>query len=304
MTRLRKSEVLNKLPEPLGDMPALVVNGRFLVFGGGASDGVRDTILQIDPYTGAADPVGQMPYASRGHQVVELGAYLYLLGGFDESGTRNDLWRIDRQLQHPERLRPLPTSNAWFAALSCEDRVAVVGGYTIPGGYLGTIAFYHPEDDNWREKPDAFDPALFPKRSIGSNLVTLWNSRILSFGGSDTFNHAAGRANSRSIAAAYDLHSEHWEPLPVGAGSREGGAAARKSNMLYLLGGRGEDEEEPSPVVERVDLNTGEASVFAEMSIGRLAPAVGIIDGRILIAGGVASPLFGMTDAIEFIPLE
>lgn len=299
---VKTTHLLGKLPEPLGDMPGLVMDNRFLVFGGGSGQEVRDAILQVDSQKGTCTRVGQMPYASRGHQVVAIEGNIYLLGGFDE-GTRDDLWRLDLKTGANERLKPMPKSNAWFAVTTYKNTIVIVGGFTIPEGYLGHIYIYDPQTDDWTMHERALDAPPFTRGKIGSNVVVSYGDHLISCGGADEWDNQKGRANALGLTGRYDMAHKTWSALPQQIHPREGLVAAQYGDVAYLVGGMSEDADAASALIEAINLSSGEVRQVAQLSTGRLTPAVGIVHKRLIVAGGVTQPIFDMSDTIEYLDL-
>jgi hypothetical protein len=296
MTSLQALGVVSRLPEPLGDLPGLAWQEAMVLFGGGSGEEVRDTVLVLDPEDGVCRRMGSLPYAARGHQVVEAGGAVYLLGGYD-GRTRDDLWRLELGTGKAERLRPIPDPTAWFAATAHQGMIAVVGGFGIPGGYLNRISLYHPDTDSWASVEDAFPASLFPKSSVGANAVVGQGREIWSFGGADAFDVARSRSNALATAARWRSDAG-WERLPGVMEPREGLTVVSAGDAAFLVGGMPEAAE-PSRTIERVDLESGMIAAVGQLALGRVAPAVALLSGRIFVAGGVVEPLYGMTATVE-----
>ncbi len=294
----RKSSSIGSLPRPLGDMPGLEYKGKLLLFGGGSGEDVRDEILSIDPLTGACDEIGKMPYKSRGHQVVRMGNVIYLLGGF-EAGTRNDCHALDIEHHKAERLAPLPFSNAWFSAVEHKGNIVVLGGFSIPSGYLPHAGVFDPTSGKWETVKDVFDDNIFPKPHMGSNVLASHGGHIYSFGGADTFDPAKGRANALDLAIRFFPDEKRWEKLAFSLSPREGIVAARHGEKLYLVGGMPEKGEKPFNDIEELNFSSMSLRLVGKLPYGCLTPAVACIKSRLIIAGGVTKPLFEMTDKIQ-----
>lgn len=295
---------LGNLPEPLGDMPGLVVKDRFYIFGGGCGQEVRDTILSIDADTGVCTQIGKMPYGSRGHQAVLLDEDVYLLGGFDDDGTKDDVWRLNLETGSAQKQQPMPTSNAWFAATAHNGNIVVTGGFSIPNGYLDQIYTYDPKEDKWSVYRDAFASDIFPKRKLGSNSILSDSKNLFSFGGADEFNPEQGRANALGLVCYYDMVHQSWHTLPQQIHPREGIVAVQHGHTGYLVGGMAEGADKPTATIEAVDLITQKIYEVARLKVGRLAPSVGIVNNKLIIAGGVIEPLYEMTDTIEYMEIK
>jgi hypothetical protein len=303
MASIGTCQRIGTLPFDLGDTQGLARGDRFLVFGGGSGHGFQDKILSIDPETGGCEEIGRLPYASRGHQVVQLADKIYLLGGFDGQ-TKSDLHRIDLDTGTAERLAPMPGTNSWFAAVSHNEAIHVVGGFAIPEGYLADIWVYNPTTDTWSVTEKALSASPFRQAQVGSNALLSHGERILSFGGADHFDVEKKKANAIAQVGALDTTSGTWTELEPLLLPREGIVADADERYGYLVGGMPEDSEMPSDLIERVDLTTGATGELARLSGPRLTPAVAIVGSRLLVAGGVTQPLFDMTDAIEYCDLS
>lgn len=295
-----KSQILGTLPFAVGDCNGLVREGRLLVFGGGEGDSFHEEILAIDPTSGKVEEVGRLPAASRGHQVVELDGRIYVLGGFN-GATLDTVWEIDLAAGKAHRRAPLPTTIAWFGAAAHQGRIAVIGGFTIPDGYLDGYYSYDPASDSWEQTAGVVDSAIFPKACLGANALVSVGDVLVTVGGADSFDVKAGRSTALPQVTSFDPRGRTWSRLGDLEVAREGIAVARQGDTVYLVGGMDEHSPQPSRRVERLDLASGKVEAVAELQVGRLTPAAGIVGGRLVVAGGVTKPLAEMTDTIEIV---
>jgi hypothetical protein len=282
-------------------MPAAVWRAAAYVFGGASGEEERAEVLKIDA-GGRATEVARMPQAMRAHQAIVVGDAVYLLGGFVGGTTLADVFRMDLSTWKVERLAPMPRESAWFTATSLDRKIYVVGGFA-GAEYWEDIAVYDVDTNRWESHKGAFAHPLFPNQRIGSNTAVGYKGRIHSFGGADTFDPARMRANALSASATYAPEAQKWDGLPSQAVAREGLVAARDGDFAYLVGGMTAVPEEASRLVERVDLRTGKVEPFAQLVIGRVAPGVAVLDGKLLVIGGVVDPPFGMAVDIESVEL-
>jgi hypothetical protein len=301
---MKASRKIGQLPHPVGDMPAVEIQGVTYVLGGGAGHELRDEILRVEA-DGRVAEVGRMPVGLRGHQAIAMGDAVYVLGGFAE-GTRADVFRLDVNGWRATPLSPMPRGAAWFSATPVGRRIYVVGGFSIPEGYWSDMAVYDVDADRWELLESSFSnsKAVFPRGRLGSNAAIGVAGKLLSFGGADQFDEARTRANALGICAEFDLATRQWRPLSGKIEPREGLVAARAGQVAYLVGGMPEASETPVALVERVDLETGQVTEFGRLAIPRLTPAVSIANGRLLVIGGVTRPPFEVTAEIEAFDLD
>jgi hypothetical protein len=298
-----KARLVGKLPMPLGDTQGIAYMDRLVVFGGGSGEGFRDEIVAVDPSSGRSEVIGRMPYAARGHQVVAVRDAIYLLGGFDGQ-TRADVHRLDLRSGTAQRLEPMPSSNAWFAATGSDGKIFVVGGFAIPDGYLGRISVYDTASNRWSALPQGLERAPFGKGKVGGNALVEDAGRLISFGGADFFDPATKSANALPHVCSYAIEGATWTPLPSLPVAREGMAVARGGRYAYLVGGMPEEHGGASKLVERFDLSTSKLTTLATMHEGRLTPAAAVLGTRLVIAGGVTKGVGQMTDTIEILELS
>jgi hypothetical protein len=293
---IRICKVIGRLPHPLGDMPGVSHEGALLMFGGASGMDNRDEILKVET-SGSISEVGRLPRPCRGHQAVKVGQHVYILGGFAE-GTLNDAYRLDLRNFKAEPVAPMPRDAAWFTAVLAGGRIFVVGGFSIPDGYWAEIAVYDPAKDEWSLKK-SFPDHVFPKAVLGSNAAVAVGDRILSVGGADTFDAASMRANSLGICALFDPKTEQWQRLPASVEPREGLVPVSYGERAFLIGGMLNPPAHASDLIDVVETDSLSTTPFARLNEGRAAAACGVVDGQLLVAGGVTEGIASMTDSIE-----
>ncbi len=295
------SSIIGRLPGPLGDMPAVAHDDRLLILGGASGMENRSEVLAVTA-TGAVEGVGRLPQELRGHQAIRLGDHAFVLGGFTGE-TISTAFRLNLKTFESDPIAAMPQDAAWFAATEWNGRIYVLGGFSVGGGYWSEIAVYDPQGDSWDRVSGAFPTTVFPKASLGSNSVLSAQDRIFSFGGADTFDRAAMRANALDVVASYDPVGKCWSRLESVIEAREGLVAVAHDGHAYLVGGMPDDSDKSSPTIDRINLETGEAVIIARMQKGRTAPACGILDNTLIVAGGVTTGVAEMTDTIEAVVL-
>jgi hypothetical protein len=298
---LKNCEVIGRLPLPLGDMPGVVHDDALLVFGGASGMDNRAEILRVD-HAGKTTDVGRLPSPSRGHQAVKMDRHVYILGGFAE-GTLTDAYRLDLTNFKAQSIAPMPRDNAWFTATPLGDKIYVMGGFSIPNGYWKEIAIYDVKADAWTLQK-SFPHHLFPKKSLGSNAALSLGGRILSTGGADTFDGETMRANALGACAMFDPSTGEWERLPFEIEPREGLVAVRHGERVFIVGGMLNPPAHASDLIDVVDSKGMSTAPFARLQQGRAAAACGVLNDRLIVAGGVTEGIAEMTDTIEAVSVR
>src|SRR5260370_23882408 len=76
------SQRVGRIPTALHDSAAVKIGGSAYLFGGGTATMQIDTILMIDPGTGAAQAVGHLPTGSSDQSAAVIGQTAYIAGAF------------------------------------------------------------------------------------------------------------------------------------------------------------------------------------------------------------------------------
>ena len=80
------SQRVGRIPTPLHDSAAVTLGAETYLFGGGTGTAQIDTILEVDPRTGAAQVAGHLPAGSSDQSAAAIGRTAYIVGGY--TGTR------------------------------------------------------------------------------------------------------------------------------------------------------------------------------------------------------------------------
>ena len=73
---------IGRIPTALHDSAAVQIGGAVYLFGGGTATTQLDTILMIDPRTGAAQTAGHLPSGSSDQAAAAIGRTAYVVGGY------------------------------------------------------------------------------------------------------------------------------------------------------------------------------------------------------------------------------
>ncbi len=133
------SSRVGRLPTALHDSAAVTLGRLVYLFGGGTGTAQIDTIVRIDPRTGAAEAIGHLPAGSSDQAAAGIGGTAYVVGGY--TGTR---WldtivawkpggsaRVVAHLPQPVR----------YAAVTAVGARLIIAGGSLPNG-TATDAVY------------------------------------------------------------------------------------------------------------------------------------------------------------------
>jgi YVTN family beta-propeller protein len=130
---------IGRIPTALHDSAAVTIGGAVYLFGGGTGSRQLDTILRVDPRTGASRQVGRLPAPSSDQSAARIGGTAYVVGGY--TGTRwldtIVAWAPGGQAKVVARL---PTPVRYAAVTAVRGRVVIAGG-SLPNGTAGRMVF-------------------------------------------------------------------------------------------------------------------------------------------------------------------
>src|SRR5437763_2796081 len=118
---------IGRIPTALHDSAAVTIGSAVYLFGGGTGSRQLDTILRVDPRTGASRQVGRLPAPSSDQGAARVEGTAYVVGGY--TGTRwldtIVAWAPGREAKVVARL---PTALRYAAVTAVQGRVVIVGG--------------------------------------------------------------------------------------------------------------------------------------------------------------------------------
>ena len=281
-------------------------DGRVLVAGGFDDWAALATAEIYDPATGTWTPTGSM-VEGRGYHTATLlpdGRVLVTGGRSNNSSTGHAL--SSAELFDPVTGTWTPTASmsrgrAYHTATLLPDGRVLVAGAGIDGvrvDVADTAELYDPATGTWTPTGSMTVPRA------GQAAVLLTTGEVLVAGGNDSTNGAfqAGSGTALSSAELYepatglwtatgDMHRPHAlatatvlaDGQVLVAGGRVGGQGASSGTSSYDTGGG-------SVIAELYDAATGAWTETAQLGQRReLQVAVGLPDGRVVIAGGLTA---------------
>jgi YVTN family beta-propeller protein len=126
------SRRVGRLPTPVHDAAAVTIGTLSYLFGGGTGPSQIDTIVKVDPRTGAAEAVGHLPSGSSDQTGAAIGGTAYVVGGY--TGTR---WLDTIVAWKPggraRVVAHLPSAVRYAAVTAVGNRLVIAGG-SLPSG--------------------------------------------------------------------------------------------------------------------------------------------------------------------------
>ena len=141
-TRAGSSRV-GRIPTALHDSAAVRIGGDVYLFGGGTASTQLDTILMIDPHTGAAQAVGHLPAGSSDQAAAAIGRTAYIVGGYTGGRWLDTIvaWRPGGGARIVARL---PHTLRYAAVTAVGNRLVIAGGSLETGAASDAVYQYVP----------------------------------------------------------------------------------------------------------------------------------------------------------------
>jgi DNA-binding beta-propeller fold protein YncE len=133
------SRAVGHLPSALHDAAAATIGSSTYVFGGGNGVSQLDSIVMVDPRTGAAQEVGNLPAPSSDQAAATIGRTAYVVGGYTGARWLDTIvaWsphRTARVVAHlPHTLR--------YAAVAAADGGIVIAGGSLENGTASDVVY-------------------------------------------------------------------------------------------------------------------------------------------------------------------
>jgi len=231
------------LPQPLANAAAAALHGRVYVAGGtlgnpttGAvrtdDSTISDQLWVYDADINQWQRLGQLPGALAGAALVAADDALYLLGGWDGTAMRSELWRmtppaeLDEPLPNWELVQHMETPRAFFGAAVLDNKIYVAGGYDGQREMVSTGAF-RLDTAEWESVPP---------------LTTARGGLSLVSDGVAVYALGGGWTRTIDTHERFDPNTNLWSNFesPI-SGEWRHLAAASYDGSLHLIGGWGGD---------------------------------------------------------------
>lgn len=254
------------------------------------SSAVYRAPLQPGGGVGAFVRAGYLPAARYGHQLAGVRGRLYVLGGYDPSGSHAEVWSADVSsagvLGAWTAETPLPDPVYMHAAAVAGGRIFVSGGYRSGTGVLSAVYYNQPQPDGSLQGTwTASDP--LPEPRYGHTLTTAGGRRLYAVGGRDG-SSARADVYGAELAPASGLPGG-WTPAVSLPAPRYGHRTLSAGGRLYVVGGNGGSGAQRA--VFQARLNPGPADpiyweAFAQLPEARQLHAAELAGDRLCVFGG------------------
>jgi DNA-binding beta-propeller fold protein YncE len=133
------SRGVGRLPGVVHDAAAVTIGKLSFLFGGGTGPSQIDTIVKIDPRTGAAEAIGHLPSGSSDQAGAAIGGTAYIVGGYTGSRWLDTIvaWKPGGRAHV---VAHLPSAVRYAAVTAVGGRLIIAGG-SLPTG-VATDAVY------------------------------------------------------------------------------------------------------------------------------------------------------------------
>ena len=298
------------MPTPRGDVAVGVLAGKLYVVGGTVGSGAYTAALEVyDPLADAWSRRRPLTTERSGHGLGALGGRIYVVGG-----RTNDVALATTEVYDPAAdawttAAPLPTPRSSSGVAVLAGRLYVVGGERRGVGAVATVESYDPETDAWAAEPPLPEP-----RSVLACAVL--SGRLYAVGGGgpgggattmfvlDPASRAWARVRGPSVRTNLGLAVSRGRLLAAGGNcdgllaSVEAFAPADGQTLTSVavappdvvlpvgstrsLTATGSWSDGASRTLAGGDY----WSTLAPMATEHTSAAVGVVRGRILVAGG------------------
>jgi hypothetical protein len=139
----RSARLRTALPRALHDSAAVRLGRWVYLFGGGTGARELDSILRIDPYSGASAEVGRLPAPSSDQSAATVGRTAYVVGGYTGNAWLDTIvaWRPGTSARVVARL---PAQLRYAAVAAVGDRIVIAGGSEPSGLASRAVLVYEP----------------------------------------------------------------------------------------------------------------------------------------------------------------
>lgn len=208
---------------------------------------------------------------------IAIGKTIYVIGGAPP-GNLHRLVAYDTQTHKFSEPTQLPTGLNHAQAATHDGKLYIAGGYLNGENPTSNFWQYDPKTNRWTQLPP------LPQPTAAGSTVVVGNKLYVAGGAPQTFNVPPPVAPYADLQI-YDFETEQWSFGPDMPDPRHHTSGATVDGMLYVAGGRGE-EDHSLPAFERYDPATDEWESMAELPLGVASPGLVAVDGKLVIVGG------------------
>jgi len=165
--------------------------------------------------------LGSVIPARHGAMMVSLNGYLWVFGGYNDSGWLDDLWRYDPGADSWTQMASAPPARFGGAMAALNGYLWVYGGHD--GSFLNDLWRYDPASDSWTQM--ASGPSARRMHTMDALNGYLWV-----FGGYDG-------SSAFNDLWRYDPGADSWTQMASGPSARRFHTMAILNGYIWVFGG-------------------------------------------------------------------
>ena len=154
---------------------------------------------------------------------ITYNSQIYLIGGFADGKTLNDVHVFDIQTNSWEELASKPTPVREANAVVLNDRIYVPGGITDSGESTSLVEIYSPENDSWAQVASLPQP-------LSSYALEVFEGKLYIFGG-------INESGIKNQVYSYDPAIDRWSEEQPMSQERASLDSTLWGGRIYLVGG-------------------------------------------------------------------
>jgi N-acetylneuraminic acid mutarotase len=272
------------MPTPRMGLSACTVNGIIYAIGGSLASSTITvaTVEAYDPATDLWTTKAAMPNARLYPACAVVNGKIYAMGGdlHGLPGLQNPLSIVheyDPATDTWTRKADMPTARWGLSAAVVDEKIYVLGGYTVFGGAaLTVLEIYDPATDTWETKAAMPTPR-------GWFTTSVVDGKIFAIG-------AAQPPSGPWLATVdmYDPLTDTWSPKANMPTARGAMASSAVDGLIYAVGGRSGSPLMTLSIVEEFDPVTDTWTERTSLPSPRFHLGTSELNGRIYAIGGAS----------------
>ena len=237
-----------------------------------------------------------LPDPRGGAAAAVYNGWLYIHGGIDESGVRNDLWRINLSSLDLDTISAggeflgTDIQRAFHTMVAIDEKLYIFGGIDASGNATNTLKACDTTSDTWDTEITTSDTngPFPPARS--AHVSFTWNGYLFVHGGEDN-GSAVDSDLYRLEFEGNQANGKHvWKKL-VTAEYRAGHGAAVIDDIVYMAGGSNPSDDSYFKNMWTFDLESETTAVITvdDTALERKNISLAALDGGLFTFGGETS---------------
>lgn len=238
-TAIQRWQEHTALPTARSGLASAAFENFIYVIGGETLDGVTGAVERYSPATDEWTALSTKPLAVTDIHAAVIGGKIYVPGGRLGNGEISSvLEAYDPAKDTWEERASLPFPLASYALIAYEGRMYIFGGWD-GDNHVNSVYAYDPSMDTWQARTSMPTARSFCGAATSSNLIFI-------LGGT---NETGALASSDVYNPARDNGSDYpWEAGPALPEARYAMGVTSASDLIYLIGGKGLEDQELSLV--------------------------------------------------------